>query len=316
MTFGAPIFPESHSDSQIREDAFAARSEFRQRRLDVPLADYERIFPVAEAAADTVIDALGSILGTPADKDLIADIVADKAQFSALRNLAASPISADDLNTLLDAVLSRKAVRGSQALADRIAQLLRDCLDPKRFPWIAASRAATPAELATARLATAVLITVSTVQAARRGEESKALEGKVEDILLAAGYEKTRKRAGGIKLGAHFPERGTFVRTCAFGTHNADFVIALGDGRVLALECKASNSEVNGFKRLNKECVVDAGDWYRKFGESNVLAAAALRGVFKATNVVSAQEQRVHIFWWHRMEALADFLAAAISPES
>lgn len=307
-----PILPAKATAEEIKVDAGLARAEFRHRRLGLPLADYEATYPTTKAAADTVIAALNQVLKPPADKDLLASFVANKAQFSALRSLAASPISEDDLDTLLDESLNRTALRKSQELADKLSALLVSCLDPKRFPWVIADREATPEELAAAQLATAVLVTVSTVQAGRRGEESKALEGKVEEILLAAGYTKAPKRNGGIKQIAHFPARGTFVRATIFGSHNGDYVIGLKDGRILALECKASNSEVNGFKRLNKEVCVDAGDWYREFGHSSVVAAAALRGVFKPANVLAAQNQNVYIFWWHKLDALADFLSAAV----
>jgi hypothetical protein len=62
--------------------------------------------------------------------------------------------------------------------------------------------------------------------------------------------------------------------------------------------------------------VVDAGDWHREFGKSSVVASAALRGVFKPANVVSAQEQDVFIVWWHSMESLADFLTEAMPRDS
>ena len=101
-------------------------------------------------------------------------------------------------------------------------------------------------------------------------------------------------------------------QTCKLGGHNADLVVRLFDGRLLPIECKASNSEVNGYKRLNKEVVVDAKDWSRRYGSDTVIPAAALRGVFKASNVVEAQREGVYIFWWHRMDALAKFLAAAV----
>ena len=35
------------------------------------------------------------------------------------------------------------------------------------------------------------------------------------------------------------------------GEHNADLVVGLHDERILALECKASNSEINSRKRIN-----------------------------------------------------------------
>ncbi|WP_180288558.1 XamI family restriction endonuclease [Variovorax sp. 54] len=241
----------------------------------------------------------------------MAGIVANKEQYAALRSLAAVPISVDDLETLLDASLNKTAIRQNQELANKLSELIRACLDPKRFPWVIEAREATDEEIAAAKLATTVVTAISAVQAGRRGDESKALEGKVKEILIAADYVEVKRRPGGIKQIAHFPDPGSFMRQCPFGGHNADFVIRLKDGRVLALECKASNSEVNGFKRLNKEVVVDARDWHQEFGKSSVVASAALRGVFKPANVASAQEQDVFIFWWHSMESLADFLTTA-----
>jgi len=305
-------FPSKWTEAQIAADTSTARAEFRRRRLEEPLADYEGKFPTAKAAADVIVGALTTLVTVPADREFLARIVANKEQYSALRSLAAVPISVDDLETLLGASLNRTAIRQNQELANKLSELLRTCLDPKRFPWVVAEREATDEEIAAAKLATAVVTAVSAVQAGRRGDESKALEGKVKEILITADYVEIKKRKGGIKQIAHFPEPGTFMHQCTFGGHNADFVIRLKDGRILALECKASNSEVNGFKRLNKEVVVDAGDWHREFGKSSVVASAALRGVFKPANVVSAQEQDVFIFWWHSMESLADFLTEAI----
>ena len=77
---------------------------------------------------------------------------------------------------------------------------------------------------------------------------------------------------------------------------------------MLALECKASNSEVNSFKRLNKEVVGDAKDWVTRFGKNVVVPAAALQGVFKATNVESAQDTPVYMFWGHRLNDLTAFI--------
>lgn len=303
--------PTVWAAEQIKEDAAAARGEFRSRRLDEPLRDYLAQFPVAKAAADVVVSKLSEVLTPPVNREAVSSMVGNKAQFSALRSLAAVPISEDDLDTLLDASLSMTALKRSQELADKLGQLLASSLDPKRFPWIAADRTPTPEELDSAQLATALITAVSAVQAGRRGEESKALEGKVAEILNAAGYTQVPKLLTGIKRISHFPETGTYMRQTALGGHNADYVVRLFDGRLLALECKASNSAVNGFKRLNKEVVVDAGDWHREFGHSSVVAAAAIRGVFKAENVAAAQVQNVYVFWWHKMEALAEFLAAA-----
>lgn len=302
--------PAVCSALRVYRDTEVARWEFRTRRLDDPLRDYNAQFPTARAAADAVVDALSELLTVPADKTLLSSLVAGKATYSALRSVAASPISADDLDTLLRNKVNKTALKNNQPLADSLAKLLSSCLDPKRFPWVMANRAASATELEAAKLATAVLTAVSAVQASRRGQESKDLEGRVAAILLAAGYSHVPKPRGGITSINQFPRPGEFMKTCKLGGHNADLVVRLFDGRLFPIECKASNSEVNGYKRLNKEVVVDAKDWTRRYGTDTVVPAAALRGVFKASNVVEAQREGVYLFWWHRMDALAKFLAS------
>lgn len=302
------LLPEKCGTKKIVADTDAARAEFRKRRLDEQLNDYQLRFPTAKAAADVVVGALSRVLAIPADKNLIADFVGNKERYAALRSLAATPISADDLRTLLHSSVNKTILRKNQALADNLVNLIRTCLDPHRFPWVASSRPPTNAELAAAQLATAVLTAVSAVQAGRRSDERSALEGSVTRLLTDAQFVHVKRPKSGVQTLAQFPNPGEYMIGCRFGQHTADFVVRLRDGRVLAMECKASNSEVNGFKRLNKEVVVDAGDWYRKFGQSNIVVAAVLRGVFKPSNVADAQTQGVFLFWWHRMNALAKFL--------
>lgn len=301
--------PPLCDETQIKADTEAARAEFREKRLDEPLADYNKQYPTSEAAAEAVISALDAILKSPADRNVMSSLVGNKASYSALRSLAATPISADDLETLARAKINKTALRNNQDLANDLAELLRSCLDPKRFPWVYDARPATPGELEQAKLATSVLTAVSAVQAARRGDERKALEGAVQKILEANGYTKVKKTRNGIQSHRDYPPTGSFMTNCKFGANNADFVIHLMDGRLLAIECKASNSEVNGFKRLNKEVMVDAVDWVRAFGKNTVVPAAALRGVFKPENVSATQAQGVYLFWWHRIEAFSEFLA-------
>lgn len=306
--------PTLETPEQIQDDCRQARAEFRSRRLLDPLKDYNGVYPEATDAAALVIDSLDRVLATPAhavvNAELLASIVGHKLQFQALRALAAPPISEDDLDTLLDASVNKTAVRKNQALADEIGRLLYAALDPKRFPWVQEGREPTDAERQTAIMATAVLISMNTVYTRRRSDERDQLEGRLEQLLIEKGYTRQPPPRGGIADVGMLPPRGVFMRQCKLGKHNADLVVMLFDGRLLAIECKASNSTVNGEKRLNKEVVADAGDWYAQFGRSN-LVAAALRGVFKPGKVWEAQDQGVYLFWWHRIEALAEFLDQA-----
>ncbi len=324
--------PELASLDRVQDDCREARAEFRSRRLLDPLKDYNGVYPEAVEAATLVIDALDRLLvgptlssfrpvgqtmdlfgdgdGSGADAELLSTIVSHKLQFQALRALAAPPISEDDLDTLLDARVNKTAVRKHQALADEIGRLLLAALDPHRFPWVLQGRAPTEAERHTAIMSTAVLISMNTVYTRRRSDERDQLEGRLEQLLIDKGYTRAPAPRGGIADVGMLPPRGVFMRQCKLGKHNADLVVMLWDGRLLAVECKASNSTVNGEKRLNKEVVADAGDWYEQFGRSN-LVAAALRGVFKPGKVMEAQAQGVYLFWWHRIDALSDFLDRA-----
>ncbi len=305
-----PLLPPISSAKKILLDTTEARAEFRKRRLENPLAEYGTAYPGALVAANVVVAAIDKIVASPVDQILLAQIVGNKQHYAALRSLAAPPISKDDLETLVGAKISKKAIMADLMLAQTLATLLTNCLDPMRFPWAVQGRVATPAEIARAKLATAVLLAVSAVQAGRRSNERKDLEGKVHEILVKAGYNLVAKPARGVSLPKDFPNAGEFMKACTLGTHNADFVIGLKDGRQMAIECKASNSEVNGIKRLNKEVVVDAKDWTSRFGEDVLVPAAALRGVFKSGSVSNAQDQGVYIFWWHRIDALGNFLKA------
>lgn len=319
----APAFAPAPicSPLRIKRDCLLARAEFRARRLLAPLAEYNAVFPVALAAAIHVVDSLDRILMDPSiaagqpvhpvDRTLLADIVFSKAQFQALRALAAPPISEDDLDTLLQASLSRKALRTSQELANEVGQLFYAALDPQRFPWVRTGKLATGAQLRFAKQATAVMTSMNTVQTQRRSDERAQLEGAVADLLLTRGYVRAPRPANGIPNVANLPSPGTFVQTTKLGRHNADLVIRLKDGRLMAMECKASNSTVNGEKRLNKEVAADVGDWKRQFGTTTIVAAA-LRGVYKAPKVQEAQDQEVCLFWWHRLRGLAKFLDAAV----
>jgi hypothetical protein len=54
----------------------------------------------------------------------------------------------------------------------------------------------------------------------------------------------------------HEPRPGEFCRESELGSRKADFIISLHDQRLLALEYKVSNSELNSIKRLNNDAAV------------------------------------------------------------
>lgn len=295
--------------AEIKADCAKAKADFRARRTAGPLNDYLLEFPSAKAAADDIVANLARILATPADQELLAKIVGDPARFTALRYLAAPPISEDDLDTLLGSSLSATALRTNAVLANELIGLLKLSLDPKRFPWMATGKRPTATQLGAAKLASAVAAAIARVQTRRRGDEKEALEREIEVLLQDLGWSKVSRPRTAVTLLADGPKAGEYTQHCTLGSDNVDFVIGLKRGRTLALEAKASNSEINSRKRLNKEVVVDAQHLQSHFG-TQVVSAAALRGVFKSDYVDAAQSTPLVIFWGHRLNDLKAFLGA------
>ena len=74
----AAKLPSICSRLRIHRDTEVARGEFRARRLEDPLRDYDIQYPIARAAADAVVDALTQLLAVPADRALLASLVGGK----------------------------------------------------------------------------------------------------------------------------------------------------------------------------------------------------------------------------------------------
>lgn len=292
---------------QISKDCEESTKLFRMRRMNEPLGDYLAEFTGAQAAADYVIDSLPQLLDTPTDPALLAKIVGNPAYNTALRYLTAPPISKDDLETVLSRNVSATAVRKDAQFAEEVVGVVRETIDPKRFPWLATGEPPTAEELHTAKVATAVVSTSQRVQTKRRGDEKNDLEGSVTQLLDGLGFKKIATPRAPIDSTEDLPKAGEYMTGATLGHDNGDCVIGLYDRRRLVVECKSSNSEVNSRKRLNKEVVKDAKNWDEQFG-AQVLTGAALRGVFKPGYVEEAQGTPVMIFWEHRLNDLKDFI--------
>jgi hypothetical protein len=130
-------------------------------------------------------------------------------------------------------------------------------LDRNRFPWVAEDREPTEAERGAAAMASAALIASRRVITAR-AHESKS-EQLVKDRLIHESFTEVAPRD--IPTLDQAPALGEFCGESLLGTRKADIVIRLWDRRVLALECKVSNSSTNSIKRLNNDAAVKAGIW-------------------------------------------------------
>jgi hypothetical protein len=232
----------------------------------------------------------------------------DPALLSAARYLAAPPISKDDLDALAGGkVTGRKALDGD--LASRAAAAIRSSCDPMRLPWLAENRSPTSGERETALRWTAGIWAVEEMRTYRRTDASKRQERIVELALHDKGWQRQIMRR--IDTLEDLP-RGSFSSEALLGGSKCDIPIRLHDGRLLAIECKVSNSAINSVKRLNREVGGKADQWRRAFGEQ-VIPAAVLSGVFKLHNLVEAQDrQSIAIFWTHELGILLDFASSAV----
>ena len=98
------------------------------------------------------------------------------------------------------------------------------------------------------------------------------------------------------------------------GTRKADVVARLWDGRILAIECKVSNSQLNSIKRLTNDTAVKARVWIEDFGRANVVPCAMLAGVFGLRHLKDSQDRGLTLFWSHSPEELITFIEATRGP--
>lgn len=298
------IAPPRWTAEQLEAERVRAREIFRQERMEEPLEQYLETFDqyqgVVEDLLETTIDL--SKLDGPG-----LDVLTNPNLLHAFRYLPGPPISADDLEVLAEASLSPKTLRNNPEMVRRIIEVVRTGLDRRRFPWVTENREPTEPERKGAVLASAALIATARVSTSRKSEGKDKQETLVEAALEAAQLARiSSHHVPTINLA---PRVGEFCRECQLGSRKADFVIGLYDYRILALECKVSNSEINSIKRLNNDAAAKATTWIREFGENNVVPSAVLSGVFKLVHLSKAQdEQRCTLFWAHDIARMIEWI--------
>ena len=226
-----------------------------------------------------------------------------------VRYLAGPPISRDDLATITNSTLSPRGLQADPEAAERLVETVLESIDNGRFPWMPEGRPPNKTELAASVVATACLIATQRVQTLRRTMESEAQEQAVVTCLGRIGLVEAPARR--IETYADAPEAGSFTRECLFGGRKADLVVHLGDGRLMPVECKVSNSATNSVKRLNNDAVVKSRAWMEHFGKGQCVPSAVLSGVFKLVNLQQAQRDGLALYWAHDLEPLQQFILAA-----
>ncbi len=297
------ITPPRWSSQELEDARLVAIDIFRQQRMAEPLEAYLGYFDQVRAAVENLLE-MTVDLSTITDSAV--DVLTDPDLLEAVRYLAGPPISADDLKVVADARLSPGALRNDPDMARRVIDTILLGLDRNRFPWVAEDREPTEAERGAAAMASAALIASRRVMTARANESKTEQEQLVKDRLLQEGFTEVAPRE--IPTLDQAPASGEFCGESLFGSRKADVVIRLWDNRVLALECKVSNSSTNSVKRLNNDAAVKAGIWLNEFGSRQTVPAAMLAGVFKRHNLEQAQDNGLSLFWSHELDQLIAFI--------
>lgn len=295
--------------------SFASPPTWTVEELEAGRAEAERRFvserteegPRAYVALYRTIDPkVRDVLGTTNDlRDLTGELFrADPEIWGLTRYLCAPPISEEDLWTLS----GRKFKRVPADAADRVAEVIRQVLDPVRFPWVAEDREPDQHEREAAIIATTALLTRERLHTQRRGTSSARQEAAVAAVLKSAEYELDTDRSEIWVLDALM--RGYFTRERKVAGAKCDVPVRLRDGRLLAIECKISNGPKNSWKRLNREVGGKAERWRARFG-GQVLTAAVVAGSYDLSCLRTAQADGVHVFWEHDLEPLMSFVTRA-----
>lgn len=276
---------------------------FREQRMAEPLEDYLEHFQEVRSTVEKLLDETVDLARLPTRA---VPVLSDRSLQEAVRYLAGPPISADDLKVVADAKLSPSALWADDQMARRVIETILLGLDRQRFPWVAEDREPTDTEKAVAIMSTAALVAARRVMTARANESKTEQEQKVKDALKAAGFLEVAPRE--ISTLHSAPAAGEYCGESLFGTRKADIVIRLWDHRVMALECKVSNSSTNSVKRLNNDAAVKAGVWIGEFGTAQTVPAAVLAGVFKRHNLEQAQERGLAIWWSHDLNQMVTWI--------
>lgn len=299
--------PPSWTADEIRRDAATSLELFKNQRRD-----YTRVYRSQYERAHKLVCRLFELSCDLSEFDEKFFLrFPDGELIWAARYLAVPPISADDLVTLAGAKkINRK--RPDPSIASAIVREIKLAIDEPRCCWLSAKRLPTAAERVAAIGWTASILAVELTRTIIRNQASKIQEKVVVEAITRAGYiarddVKSVRTAGDLGPGFFVPREVSLKGT------KADKLVHLRDGRLLPIECKVSNTEVNSYKRLNESTVNKAQIWRRSLGEDGVVVAAVLSGAFKVSNVLDAQESHgVFVVWQHGADVLEVFARNAI----
>lgn len=297
-----------YTDDELDLEIEKARNRFTDRFMHQTPAEYGAVFNDARRQ-------VGAVLAQTEDLVRLdpAALAAQPSIVAALRYTTAPPVSEEDLKTLagwpFKPTPNTPRVRQS---APKVAAALAHLVDGNRFPWLAAARAPTSAERQAAIDSTATLLAIERFRTARRRSASSDQEQVVRRVLEEECHLRKvpvppRKPGGHITLISDL-EPGTFTTECVLHGAKCDVPTRLPDGLLLPIECKVSNGQKNGWKRVGREVQGKAEAWGRVFGSAAVVIGVMLDGNFDKGTLRAFQDHGYFIFWQHDLDRLAQFV--------
>jgi hypothetical protein len=302
------IDPPRWTKEQLEDDRAVAIEFFREERMKEPLERYLDFFDARQSSFEELLETLIDIDVSKIDDDTVLKVLSTPEMLRAFRYLSGPPISLDDLKVVSQTSIAPTNLRKSPDQARTIFKTVIAGLDRRRFPWVSEGREPTESEKNAAIIASAALMATQQTSTDRRNVSKELQEQSVFAELDREGLKRVPQRT--IETLVDAPGSGEYCSESNLGGRKADVIVRLWDGRVLAIECKVSNSSVNSIKRLNNDAVAKAEDWIEKFGTRQIVPAAVLSGVFKIPHLLSAQSRGLTLFWAHKLETLTTWIAA------
>lgn len=302
------VSPPTHTEAELAAGRDKAEEEFRTKRLTEDAAIYHELF-------DSFQDDVANLLELTVDLTQLEqnglEALGTKRYFYVARYLTGPPTSTDDLKVVAKVnSFVKTRLQNNPKAVEHVIRIIRETIDRRRFAWLREDREASEVERNQAVIATAALMAMQRVATHRRTKAKEEQELAVEQALIAAGLEKVPPRS--IQTFDDAPKPGQFCRESELGpsdtARKADVVVRLFDSRVMPIECKVSNSSTNSIKRLNNDAAVKAVYWQRQFGESQIVSAAVLSGVYKLRNLTAAQDKSLCIFWEHDLQTMVAWI--------
>jgi hypothetical protein len=298
------------TEEELRRDIAIARDVFVLRVTAQIPAAFRPKLDLARADVIAALDLTDDL--NRIDPEVIAS---NPGIVAALRYMTAPPISEEDFRTVtgwpFNATPNARAVLAS---TESVASTVRLLADPLRFGWVAEGRRPSKTEREAAINATATVLAVERFRTERRLNASKDQEAAVRAALAAeAGLTQVepppRRGEGNVNMIDDL-DRGTFTRECVLFGMKCDVPVRLPDGLLMPIECKVSNGQKNGWKRVSREVEGKASRWRQRFGDASMVVGVMLDGNFDLGTLTRFQDQGCFIFWQHDLQRLVDFVVA------